>query len=62
MGNCGIGFAPCQADRREFLAQLMEAIEDIPLNVTQAGLEYVRESQRTPLANNTRDLHAGCYG
>ena len=40
MGNCGIGFAPCQADRREFLAQLMEAIEDIPLNVTQVhGVE-----------------------
>jgi N-acyl-D-aspartate/D-glutamate deacylase len=22
MGNCGIGFAPCQADRRDFLAKV----------------------------------------
>jgi N-acyl-D-aspartate/D-glutamate deacylase len=58
MGNCGIGFAPCQADRREFLATLMEAIEDIPLNVTQAGLDYDFETfeeymdsiERKPLA------------
>eukprot|EP01045_Picozoa_sp_COSAG04_P016414 COSAG04_NODE_1369_length_7049_cov_3.114676_2_plen_150_part_00 len=40
MGNCGIGFAPCQADRRTFLSELMEAIEDIPTDVIQEGLEY----------------------
>lgn len=40
MGNCGIGFAPCQADRRQFLAEMMEAIEDIPERVIAEGLDY----------------------
>uniref|UniRef100_A0A7S0B8E6 Amidohydrolase 3 domain-containing protein n=1 Tax=Pyrodinium bahamense TaxID=73915 RepID=A0A7S0B8E6_9DINO len=40
MGNCGIGFAPCQADRREFLAYLVEAVEDIPGAVIAEGLKY----------------------
>ena len=40
MGNCGIGFAPCQADRRTFLSELMEAIEDIPTDVIMEGLDY----------------------
>ena len=58
MGNCGIGFAPCQADRRTFLSELMEAIEDIPTDVIQTGLEYDFETfeeymdsiERKPLA------------
>jgi hypothetical protein len=58
MGNCGIGFAPCQADRRTFLSELMEAIEDIPTDVIQRGLEYDFETfegymdsiERKPLA------------
>uniref|UniRef100_A0A7S4V797 Amidohydrolase 3 domain-containing protein n=1 Tax=Alexandrium monilatum TaxID=311494 RepID=A0A7S4V797_9DINO len=40
MGNCGIGFAPCQADRRDFLAYLVEAVEDIPGGVIAEGLTY----------------------
>ena len=32
MGNCGVGFAPCRtdADSRDFLLSLVEAVEDIP--------------------------------
>jgi len=40
MGNCGIGFAPCQQDRRDFLAYLVEAVEDIPGPVIAEGLKY----------------------
>ena len=53
MGNCGIGFAPCQADRRTFLSELMEAIEDIPTDVIQQGLEYDFETFEAPRANLT---------
>ena len=40
MGNCGIGFAPCQKDRRKFLAHLVEAVEDVPERIIAAGLTY----------------------
>ena len=30
MGNCGVGFAPVTAERREWLIGLMEGVEDIP--------------------------------
>ena len=30
MGNCGVGFAPVQPDRHEWLIGLMEGVEDIP--------------------------------
>mmetsp|Transcript_13234 Transcript_13234/g.31093 ORF Transcript_13234/g.31093 Transcript_13234/m.31093 type:complete len:667 (+) Transcript_13234:125-2125(+) len=58
MGNCGIGFAPCQQDRREFLSFLVEAVEDIPGRVIAEGLKYDFETfeefldsvDRTPLA------------
>ena len=30
LGNCGVGFAPVQADRRAWLIELMEGVEDIP--------------------------------
>ena len=37
MGNCGVGFAPCKPEHREMLVELMEAIEDIPEAVLNAG-------------------------
>ncbi|CAE7463929.1 dan [Symbiodinium sp. CCMP2456] len=40
MGNCGIGFAPCQKDRRKFLAHLVEAVEDVPERIIAEGLTY----------------------
>jgi N-acyl-D-aspartate/D-glutamate deacylase len=30
MGNCGVGFAPCKPERREWLIGLMEGVEDWP--------------------------------
>src|ERR671939_1800236 len=30
MGNCGLTFAPCKPQDREYLAQMMESVEDIP--------------------------------
>ena len=30
LGNCGVTFAPCAPDEREYLAELMESVEDIP--------------------------------
>ena len=40
MGNCGVGFAPCNPEHREMLVELMEAIEDIPEPVLNAGLSW----------------------
>jgi len=39
-GNCGIGFAPCQKDRRDFLAHLVEAVEDIPGRAIAEGMVW----------------------
>lgn len=39
-GNCGIGFAPCQPDRREFLAHIIEAVEDLPGPVITQGMVW----------------------
>ena len=30
LGNCGVTFAPCKKGDREFLAGMMETVEDIP--------------------------------
>src|SRR3954471_11849928 len=29
LGNCGVSFAPCAGDEREYLAHMMESVEDI---------------------------------
>ena len=44
MGNCGVGFAPMKSDRREFLIQLMEGVEDIPGAVLAEGVDWGWES------------------
>jgi len=44
MGNCGVGFAPCRADGRKHLLELMEGIEDIPGVVMTEGLTWEWES------------------
>jgi N-acyl-D-aspartate/D-glutamate deacylase len=44
MGNCGVGFAPCRADDRERLIELMEGVEDIPGVVMTEGLTWEWES------------------
>ena len=44
MGNCGVGFAPCQPEQREMLIELMEGVEDIPEVVLTEGLPWNWES------------------
>jgi len=38
MGNCGVTFAPCKAQDRTYLAELMESVEDIPRDAILDGL------------------------
>ncbi len=40
MGNCGVGFAPVRADRRDFLVRLMEGVEDIPGAALTDGIQW----------------------
>ena len=44
MGNCGITFAPCRPSDREYLAGLMESVEDIPKATIIDGLDFNWES------------------
>ena len=50
MGNCGVTFAPVQPDDREYLAEMMESVEDIPADVhprrPAVGLEDLRRVPR----------------
>ncbi len=56
MGNCGVGFAPVDPPRRDFLIQLMEGVEDIPGTALAEGMtwnwetfpEYLAEVERLP--------------
>ena len=40
IGNCGVTFAPCSKDNRRYLAELMEAVEDIAANAIMDGLPW----------------------
>ena len=40
MGNCGVGFAPVEADRHEWLIELMEGVEDIPGSAMSEGIRW----------------------
>ena len=44
MGNCGVGFAPVQHDRHEWLIGLMEGVEDIPGAALSSGIEWEWET------------------
>lgn len=44
MGNCGVGFAPCKPEDREFLIELMEGVEDIPGSALAEGITWEWES------------------
>ncbi|MDQ1510308.1 MAG: N-acyl-D-amino-acid deacylase, partial [Actinomycetota bacterium] len=44
MGNCGVGFAPVQHDRHDWLIGLMEGVEDIPGAALSAGIEWEWET------------------
>jgi len=40
IGNCGVTFAPCSEDNRRYLAELMEAVEDINADAIMDGLPW----------------------
>ena len=44
MGNCGVGFAPVQQDRHEWLIGLMEGVEDIPGAALSSGIQWEWET------------------
>ncbi len=44
MGNCGVGFAPVHTESRDFLIELMEAVEDIPGTALHEGMDWQWES------------------
>ncbi|MCU1487673.1 MAG: N-acyl-D-aspartate/D-glutamate deacylase, partial [Actinomycetia bacterium] len=58
MGNCGVGFAPVERHKREWLIGLMEGVEDIPGTALHEGIkwawetfpEYLDAVDSTPLA------------
>ncbi len=58
MGNCGVGFAPVHADKRDWLISVMEGVEDIPGTVLTEGInwqwetfpEYLDALERMPRA------------
>ena len=44
MGNCGVGFAPVKASRRDWLIGLMEGVEDIPGSALSDGIRWEWET------------------
>jgi len=58
MGNCGVGFAPADPGRRDWLIGLMEGVEDIPGTALAEGItwewesfpEYLDAIEKTPHA------------
>ena len=44
IGNCGVTFAPCKPQDRDYLARMMESVEDIPHESINAGLPWDWES------------------
>jgi N-acyl-D-aspartate/D-glutamate deacylase len=44
MGNCGVGFAPVDPQRHDWLIGLMEGVEDIPGSVLHEGMRWGWES------------------
>ncbi len=44
MGNCGVGFAPADPDRHEWLIELMEGVEDTPGSAMVEGISWEWES------------------
>ena len=44
MGNCGVGFAPAAAERRDWVVGLMEGVEEIPRAALAAGMPWVWET------------------
>ena len=44
MGNCAVGIAPCKADQRKMLVEVMAGVEDIPEPVMDHGIPWAWET------------------
>ncbi|HTO00753.1 MAG TPA: amidohydrolase family protein [Microthrixaceae bacterium] len=68
MGNCGVTFAPCRPEDREYLAEMMESVEDIPAASIMSGLpwdwqtygEYLESLDRMDKGINVGGLVGHC--
>ncbi len=68
LGNCGVTFAPCKPEDREYLATMMESVEDIPADSILSGLswdwqtygEYLRELDGLPKGINVGGMVGHC--
>jgi len=68
MGNCGVTFAPCSPEDREYLALMMESVEDIPASSILDGLpwdwvtygEYLASVDRMPKGVNVGGMVGHC--
>ncbi|MGZ4713497.1 MAG: N-acyl-D-amino-acid deacylase family protein [Acidimicrobiia bacterium] len=68
LGNCGVTFAPCKPEDREFLAEMMESVEDIPAHAIMSGLpwdwqsygEYLDSVERMPKGVNAGGMVGHC--
>jgi N-acyl-D-amino-acid deacylase len=68
MGNCGVTFAPCKPEDREYLAELMESVEDIPRAAILEGLpwdwvsygEYLDSMSRRAMGPNVGGMVGHC--
>jgi N-acyl-D-aspartate/D-glutamate deacylase len=68
LGNCGVTFAPCAPTSREYLATMMEAVEDIPARAILEGMswnwetygDYLAELDRLPKGVNVGGMIGHC--
>jgi len=68
LGNCGVTFAPVAPGGREFLAEMMESVEDIPAECILGGLswnwetygEYLAEVALLPKGVNAGGMVGHC--
>jgi len=61
MGNCGVGFAPCRPEHRDWLINVMEGVEDIPGSALHEGIQWDWESFPEYLDALERRPHALDY-
>lgn len=62
MGNCGVGFAPCRPNEREWLINVMEGVEDIPGAALTEGMKWDWETFPEYLDAIERLPHAIDFG
>ena len=68
MGNCGVTFAPVRPDDHDYLAEMMESVEDIPAAAIRDGLswewetygEYLSMLDRLPKGLNVGGMVGHC--